>query len=49
MEFAADDEVYKMPFFGQKVTSGYLKKATQSIGIMLKKSWQTKFCILDLG
>ena len=30
------------------MTQGYLKKETKSIGIMFKKSWQLKYCILDL-
>jgi len=35
-------------FEGQKQTSGYLKKETKSIGITLTRSWQSKYCVLDL-
>ena len=37
-----------MPYIGQKITSGYLKKETASIGFMFQRTWQLKYCILDL-
>ena len=38
-----------MPYNGKKVEQGYLKKETKSLGIMLQKSWQLKFCVIDLA
>lgn len=37
MDFYINNINITMPYTGQKVTSGYLKKETKSIGIMLKK------------
>ena len=48
MDFVMDGIKIGMPYNGQKQTSGYLKKETKSIGILLKKSWQLKYCVLDL-
>lgn len=48
MEFFMNGISITMPFSGQKITSGYLKKETKNIGITFKKSWQTRYCILDL-
>lgn len=48
MDFYMNGVNITMPYSGQKVTSGYLKKETQSIGIMFKKAWQPKYCVLDL-
>jgi hypothetical protein len=49
MEFFMNGVKMAMPYAGQKVTSGYLKKETQSKGLMFKHSWQLKYCILDLS
>lgn len=48
MDFVMDGIVIGMPYNGQKLTQGYLKKETQSLGIMLKRTWQLKYCVLDL-
>jgi hypothetical protein len=48
MDFIMDGVKIGMPYNGYKLTQGYLKKETQSIGILLQRSWQPKFCILDL-
>jgi len=48
MDFVMDGIVIGMPYNGQKTTQGYLKKETQSLGIMLKRTWQLKYCVLDL-
>ena len=39
MDFVMDGIVIGMPYNGQKLTQGYLKKETQSLGIMLKRTW----------
>jgi hypothetical protein len=39
MDFYMNGVNIPMPYTVSKVTSGYLKKETQSIGFMLKKSW----------
>lgn len=38
----------ELPYLGQKLTQGYLRKETQSVNILLKREFQTKFCMLDL-
>lgn len=48
MEFYMNGVKLAMPYNGQKITSGYLKKETQSVGLMFKRNWQLKYCILDL-
>ncbi len=37
MDFVMDGIKIGMPYNGQKITSGYLKKETKSIGILLKR------------
>lgn len=37
----------ELPFLGQKITQGYLKKETQG-GFFGGGTFQTKFCVLDL-
>ena len=37
-----------MPYNGVKQTCGYLKKETKGLNIILNKSWQLKYCVLDL-
>ena len=37
-----------LPFTGTKMTAGYLKKESQSVGLMLSKFWQSKYFVLDL-
>ena len=48
MDFVMDGIKIGMPYNGQKVTQGYLKKETQSLGILLQRTWQLKYCVLDL-
>ena len=48
MDFVMDGVTLGMPYNGQKMTTGYLKKETKSLGIMLSKSWQPKYCAIDL-
>jgi hypothetical protein len=48
MDFVMDGTTLGMPYNGQKLTTGYLKKETKSLGIMLSKSWQPKYCVIDL-
>ena len=48
MDFVMDGVKIGMSYNGYKLTQGYLKKETQTIGILLQRSWQLKFCILDL-
>ena len=38
----------ELPYLGQKLTQGYLRKETQSVNVFLKREFQTKFCMLDL-
>lgn len=38
----------ELPYLGVKLTQGYLRKETQSVNILLKREFQTKFCMLDL-
>jgi hypothetical protein len=49
MDFVMDGIKIGMPYNGKKVEQGYLKKETKSLGIMLSKSWQLKFCCIDLA
>lgn len=49
MDFVMDGIKIGMPYNGQKITQGYLKKETKSIGILLQRSWQLKYCVLDLS
>ena len=49
MDFVMDGVKIGMPYNGQKITSGYLKKETASIGILLQKTWQLKYCVIDLS
>lgn len=37
-----------MPFNGHKITQGYLKKETAGDRLFSKKSFQMRYCILDL-
>ena len=37
-----------LPFKGQKMTAGYLKKESKSVGFMFSKFWQSKYFVLDL-
>ena len=39
MDFVMDGIKIGMPYSGSKVTAGYLKKETKSIGILLQKAW----------
>jgi hypothetical protein len=39
MEFYMNGVSITMPYSGLKITQGYLKKETKSIGIMLKRNW----------
>lgn len=48
MEFIMDGIKIELPYLGQKLTQGYLRKETQSVNILLKREFQTKFCMLDL-
>lgn len=48
MEFIMDGIKIELPYRGVKLTQGYLRKETQSVNILLKREFQTKFCILDL-
>ena len=38
----------ELPYLGQKITQGYLKKETQSLNIFMQRQFQMRFCILDL-
>jgi hypothetical protein len=49
MDFIMDGVKIGVPYNGLKVTNGYLKKETQSKGILLSRSWQLKYCVLDLS
>ena len=48
MEFIMDGLKIQLPFTGSKVTQGYLKKETQSISFFIAKSFQMRYCVLDL-
>lgn len=48
MDFVMDGVKIGLPYNGQKVTQGYLKKETQSVNIFMKKQWQPKYCVIDL-
>jgi hypothetical protein len=49
MDFVMDGIKIGMPYKGKKVEQGYLKKETKSLGLMLQKSWQIKYCTIDLA
>jgi hypothetical protein len=49
MDFIMDGVKIGVPYNGLKVTNGYLKKETQSKGILMSRSWQLKYCVLDLS
>ena len=38
----------QLPYSGQKVTQGYLKKETASSGMIFSRQFQMRYCILDL-
>ena len=43
-----DKRTIAVPYAGQKMIAGYLKKESANIGLMLSKFWQAKYFILDL-
>lgn len=49
MDFVMDGIKIGMPYNGKKLEQGYLKKETKSLGLMLSKTWQLKFCVIDLA
>ena len=48
MEFIMDGVKIELPFNGEKVTQGYLKKETEGVNFLLSRTFQNKFCVLDL-
>lgn len=48
MEFIMDGIKIELPFNGQKVTQGYLKKETKNVNFLMNHTFQNKYCILDL-
>lgn len=48
MEFIMDGIKIELPYLGNKVTQGYLKKETQKSNFLMSKQFQSKFCVLDL-
>ena len=49
MDFIMDGVTIGVPYNGLKVTNGYLKKETQSVGLLMSRNWQLKYCVLDLS
>lgn len=49
MDFIMDGVKIGVPYNGNKVTTGYLKKETQTVGILMQRNWQLKYCVLDLS
>lgn len=48
MEFIMDGLKIQLPYSGQKVTQGYLKKETAATGMIFSRQFQMRYCILDL-
>lgn len=48
MEFIMDGLKIQLPFTGQKVTQGYLKKETASSSFLMNKYFQLRYCVMDL-
>ena len=48
IEFIMDGIKIELPYNGQKVTQGYLKKETKAVSLLLNRNFQMRYCILDL-
>ena len=48
MEFIMDGIKIELPYNGQKVTQGYLKKEQAGGNFLMQKNFQMRYCILDL-
>lgn len=48
MEFIMDGIKIELPYNGQKVTQGYLKKETKAVSLLMNRNFQMRYCILDL-